>query len=132
MSNVRDHAQCDQHTHAMHLLNKHQADKAGLGPSSYSQIAQAFSNLSEEEREKLRVKFDIAYFVASENLALSKYSKLCELEARHEVCVGTSYTNDNSGKEMIHYIAETRRQDLAITLNDGKFFRCYLTNQQTK
>ena len=35
--------------------------------------------------------------------------------------MGTSYTNDNTGKEMIHYIAETRRQDLAEKLNDPKF-----------
>ena len=30
VSNVRDHAQNDQHTHAMSLLKKHRAESAGL------------------------------------------------------------------------------------------------------
>ena len=30
LSNVRDHAQCDQHTHAMHLLNKNSQSRMGL------------------------------------------------------------------------------------------------------
>ena len=39
---------------------------ADLVPSSYAPIAQAFAMPSDEEREKLRAKFDIAYFVGVE------------------------------------------------------------------
>ena len=53
----------DQHTHAMSLLKKQRALSAGLVPSSYAPIAQAFAKPSDEEREKLRAMFDIAYFV---------------------------------------------------------------------
>ena len=67
-SNVRDHARNDQHTHAMLLLRKQRADSAGLGPSSYAPIAKAFNTLSEDERVRLKVMFDIAYFVATEKL----------------------------------------------------------------
>ena len=63
ISNVRDHAHNDQHTHAMSLLKKQRALSAHLVPSSYAPIAQAFARPSDEEREKLRAKFDIAYFV---------------------------------------------------------------------
>ena len=132
LSNVRDHAQNDQHTHAMHLLKIQHAKIDGLGPSSYSQIVHAFTKLSEEERDKLRVKFDISYFVASENLPLTKYSKLCDLERRHGVCVGNSYTNDNSGKEMIHFTAETMRQDLRKNLDEAKFFSVVLDGSADK
>ena len=57
-SNVRDHAHNDMHTHAMSLLKKQRAEASGLGPAAYATIAKAFSNLPEEARERLRVKFD--------------------------------------------------------------------------
>ena len=79
-SNVRDHACNDMHTHAMSLLKKQRAEASGLGPAAYAPIAKAFSNLPVEERERLRVKFDIAYFVAMDKLAFMKYPKICELE----------------------------------------------------
>ena len=63
ISNVCDHALNDQHTHEMSLLKKQRTLSAGLGPSTYAPIAQAFAKPSDEEREKLRAKFDIAYFV---------------------------------------------------------------------
>ena len=66
ISNVRDHANNDQHTHAMSLLKKQRALSIDLGPSSYAPIAQVFARPSDEEREKLRAKFDIAYFVGVE------------------------------------------------------------------
>ncbi len=91
ISNVRDHARNWQHTRAMSLLKKQQSQFAGLGPSSYAPIARAFNKLPDDERAKLRVKFDIAYFIAIENLPYTKYAKICELENRHGVCVGASY-----------------------------------------
>ena len=66
ISNVRDHAHNDQHTHAMSLLKKQRALSADLVPSSYAPIAQDFARPSDEEREKLLAKFDIAYFVGVE------------------------------------------------------------------
>ena len=132
VSNVRDHAQNDQHTHAMSLLKKQRAESAGLGPSSYAPIAQAFNKLSDEERDKLRVKFEIAHFVATENLPFTKYPKICELEAHHGVHLGTSYINENAGKEMIHYIAESRRQELITKLGNAKFFSLLLDGSTDK
>ena len=72
ISNVRDHAKNDQHAHAMSLLKKQEA--AGLGPSTYAPIAQAFNKLSDDEREKLGVKFNIAYFLAIENLPHTQHT----------------------------------------------------------
>ena len=59
-SNIRDHARADQHMHAMLLLKKERATAKGL-----------------DERAKLSKKFDIAYFVATEKLAFTKYPSIC-------------------------------------------------------
>jgi len=49
----------------MKLLKKQCSKSAGLGPSSYVPIAQAFNKLGYDERKKLRVKFEKAYFFCS-------------------------------------------------------------------
>ena len=56
ISNVCDHAQSDQHGHAMLLLRKQQAKSAGFPPQSYAPIAQALNKVTDNEREKLRNK----------------------------------------------------------------------------
>ena len=102
---------------------------AGLGPSTYACIAQAFVKPSDDERENLRVKFDIAYFLAKENLPFTKYPRICELEARHGLSVGTSYRNENAGKEFIHYIAE---MELKQRLGSAKFFSLLIDGSTDK
>ena len=67
-SNIKDHADTDQHAHAMLLLNKEYDVSAGLGPSSLATV------LSDESKAKL----EIAHF---EKLGYTKYSRICELEA---------------------------------------------------
>jgi len=63
VSNVREHAQNKQHEHAMSLLRKRSTTSAGLDPlaSSASPIVRAFVTLSDEEKEKLRVKFTTSW-----------------------------------------------------------------------
>ena len=121
-SNVRDHSHNDQHSHAMSLLKKQRAEASGLSLASYAPIAKAFNTLSEDERERLKVKFDIAYFIATENIAFTKYPKICDLEARHGVRLGSTYRNDIAGKDFVHYIAEAKRNDLLQNLAKAKFF----------
>ena len=54
------------------------------------------------------------------------YHQICELEVHHGVCLGTSYVNETVGKEMIHYIDESRRQELKQKLAQAKFFSLLL------
>ena len=88
----------------------------------HAPIAKAFNTLPEDERDRLKVKFDIAYFIATEKLAFTKYPKICDLEARHGVRVGASYRNDTAGKDFVHYIAEAKRKCLLQALVNAKFF----------
>ena len=50
----------------MSLLTKEHAESSGLSAVSYAPIAKAFNKLPEDKRERLRVKFDIAYFMSTE------------------------------------------------------------------
>ena len=68
-SNVRNHARADQLTHAMNLLKREQAEASDSGSCSFAPIAGALSHLPDEEKEQLRRKFDIAYFIALEKLS---------------------------------------------------------------
>ena len=70
--NIKDYACTVQHAHAMLLFKKEHAVFAGLGPSSYAPIANAFSVLPDDSKAKLRTKFEIDHFVAMENLAFTK------------------------------------------------------------
>ena len=131
-SNIRDHAQADQHIHTMNLLKKEHAKATDSGCSSYAPIAKALCKLSDKDKEQLRHKFDIAYFVAQEKLSFRKYPRLCELEARHGVAIGSAYTNEIAGKTFTHYIAESRRSQLFEKLAQAKFFSLLIDGSTDK
>lgn len=111
-SNIRDHARSDQHLYAMALHCKEPSGSvANAGGPSSSTVYTMLQRLSEDNKDRLRKKFDIAYFVANNKLAFSKYTAICKLEARHGVDIGTSYVNENAGKNFCKYIAEARMVD---------------------
>ena len=93
---------------------------------SYAPIAKA-SELPEDKRERLRVKFDIAHFVSTENLPYMHYPQIC-----HGVQVGTSYLNENAGKDFVHYIAMAKQQVLLQHLTKAKFFSLLLDGSTDK
>ena len=129
---MKDHAQNDQHAHAMLLLKKKKAVASGLGPSSYAPIAQVFNKLSSDERQRLRYKFDIAHFVATEKMSFTKYPRICELERHHDVDLGVSYTNEHAGKTFVHFIAESKRHELSQHLKKAHFFSLLLDGSTDK
>ena len=48
--------------------------------------------MPEDTKAQLRVKIDIAQFIATEKLAFAKYLALCELEAYHSMAVASGLT----------------------------------------
>lgn len=48
-TNIVDHANSDQHTHAMNLQKKELAQARGLGVASYALIAQPLNSLLDDE-----------------------------------------------------------------------------------
>jgi len=71
-TNVLDHAKSDQHVHAMNLLRREQAQAQGASVTTYAPIAQSLNSLPEDERRKLRAKFDIALFCGNRAASLSE------------------------------------------------------------
>ena len=59
----------------MTLLKKEQVQSKDLGVTFHTLIARALSKLPDNERMRLRHKFDIAYFVATEKIS-KKYSQI--------------------------------------------------------
>lgn len=60
------------------------------------------------------------------------YSKICELEVHHGVELGHLYSNKTSGKEMIHYVAKSKRQELMKKFGDVSFFSLLLDGSTDK
>ena len=67
----------------MALSKREQAKEKNFDVTTYAPIAQSLNVLSDDERDKLCKKFDIAYFVGIEKLSMTKYAKLCQLEMKH-------------------------------------------------
>ena len=125
-TNIRDHAKSEQHCHAMNLERKSAAQHLDQGPAAYASIARSLTTISSEEMERLRIKFDIAFFVATENMAFTKYPKICEMEARHGVKVGSSYLTNNAAKEFVHFIGKSMKNDIISAVSEARFFSLFL------
>ena len=71
-SNIRVHARSDQHQYAMSLHYKESSlSVANVGEPSSSNICTMLQTLSEDNKDRLRKKFDIAYFVPTVSLHLA-------------------------------------------------------------
>ena len=123
-NNIRDHASTEQHQEAMLLEKMEQAQEKGApftGP-----ILRAITTLGEDERIQLRAKFDIAYLVATEKIAFTKYPKICDLEIKLGFQLGNSYLHMESGKTFVHYVTESKREELVAKTMKEKFYSVLL------
>ena len=67
------------HRRAMILLRQTQSQHV----TDYSPIAKSLTTLDIATEPKIRRKFDVAYFIAKQNLSLASMPPLCDLEERH-------------------------------------------------
>ena len=110
----------------MSIRTRELAASSGSGSSSYAPIVQALEKLSVGEMQRLRQKFEVAYVIATEKLAVLKYPVICQLEKKHRVDIGQSYLNERSCREFIHYIAEAKRRNLVDKVLSAKFYSVLL------
>ena len=92
ISAVKDHSRSDMHVLTMALFSKSQ----GKPVTEYAPIAKALNFLDAVTEQRLKKKFDIAYFICKQRLAFSKMGPLCELQAWHGVDIGS--------KPVLYYI----------------------------
>ena len=62
-------------------------------------IGRALAGASEEKMVRVSRLFDLSYMLAKEELPLSKYPAIVEVEKRHGVDVGNTYNTEHKCKE---------------------------------
>ena len=131
-SNIRNHAKADQHTHEMTLLKREHTRKSGSNSISYAPIPRALNRICDAEKDQVRHKFDITYFMAIGKVLFRKYPQLCELEVHHGVAIGSTYTNEIACKSFTHFIAKSQRRQLFEKLTQAKFFSLLIDGSTDK
>lgn len=105
LSNVEDHIRGDPHRKAIDLylkeekalsLNERAEFMRAANDADQRRVADCLANMLASDVAKTKIKFEVAYFVAKEQLPMSKFPSLLNLEEKHGVDIGRSYRNDTS------------------------------------
>jgi hypothetical protein len=115
----------------MALLRAHQAQELKKPVTSYAPIAHRLFKMEKGFEERICRKFDICYMIAKENLAFGKYPAIHNLETRHGVSLGTSYSNKARAAEFVHFIAESQRQQFVEFITSSCHFYSFLMDGST-
>ena len=123
-----EHAEGEPHKKAFDLYLRSRGltthERTELLEPSHSQrgIIHGIDNMNQKDFEFTKKKFETAYFVVKEELPLSKFPKILELEEKHGVLLGNAYRNSMSGALIIDYIADSLSRDLRKHLEHTNFF----------
>ena len=98
-----------------------QAMQGVLDSQKQGNILSALATLN-EDLERTKKKFQIAYYIAKEELPIVKFSTMLDLKERLGVDVGTAYRNNNSGGVFIDYISESIAEELKQKLAKARFY----------
>ena len=130
LSNAEDHARGEPHKRALDLHLKGEKGQSAMERAesmrASNQVGQqlitsGIANMQASDLAKTKIKFDVAYFIAKEELPLSKFPELLKLEEKHGVDVGTAYRNDMSCNIFIKHIGEEIERNLK-ELSNAHFF----------
>ncbi|CAB3979843.1 zinc finger 862-like [Paramuricea clavata] len=131
LSNAQDHAATKCHRHAYDLYIKNLTSKGELSSNmenplrphpSQRTLEDGFSKLNETQLEQTIKKFDIAYFVAKNELPFTVFEDLITLEKRHGVDLGDVYNNRKQCGEFIDVNAQFIAHQLNEDLTKAKFY----------
>ena len=106
-----DHAKGGPHKSAMELYWKNSSiseeEKAEkLRDNQQQSIVPGIASLQAADLQKTKKKFDIAYLIAKEELPMTKYAAIIDLEKKHAVDLGTTYCNEMQAATFITNIGE--------------------------
>jgi len=131
LSNAEDHARGEPHKRA---INLHFKEKKGLcateraeamkGTNNPGQqlITTGFANMQASDLATTKMKFEVAYFIAKEELPLAKYEQIVRLKEKHGVEIGKAYRNRKSCNKFISAIGDQLAKDLENKLSNANFF----------
>ena len=79
--------------------------------------------MDETSKERINVgKFEVAFTIAKNNMALTKMKPICDLEERHGVDLGQRYKNNQACASFVEFIALDLRLSLLDALSRAKFY----------
>lgn len=133
-SNITDHANSEQHKSAMMFLRRDQARSRNESVTTYSPIARGLLSaaMNPAVREQVKKKFEISFVFAKEHIPFTKYPVIRELEEKHGVNLGTTYTNRDAPRNFIRYIAEAQRQEFHLSLSSQHFYSILMDGSTDK
>ena len=123
LSAARDHCEGDPHKHAMKCyLKAENTDYVEERVVNQSSLIEGFTAGDQRTAEQVKKKFEIAYFVAKEEITFKKYPTILKLEEMHGVDIGQSYQNDVNCAECIDYMSKYIQQTLSEKIKSANFF----------
>lgn len=134
-SNISDHTNSESHKAAMMYFRKDQAQSRNESVTSYSPIARSLlssASMDPAVRERVKKKFDISFVLAKEHIPFLKFPAIHELEERHGVDLGPTYKNRDSARNFVHYIAESQRRQLQVSLASCHFYSVLMDGSADK
>ena len=105
----------------MHYFKIDQARDNDEPLTSVAPILRSLMKLDSLSRERLKCKFDLCFTMAKEGIPFVKCTSLYQLENRHGVDMGTSYSNDVSWN-FTHCIAESKQSSFINFLKRESVF----------
>ena len=122
-SNAIDHAEGVSHKESM----KHYYKSVGKTHNekrdhNQQSIESGLGRMNEKDVMLTRKKLETAYFIAEEELPLTKFKRILALEELHNVELGNAYHNNNMCGEFIDYIAEDLALKVFQKLKSSNFY----------
>ena len=129
MSVIEEHAKSGQHLMAMNLFLKskrtplieHTKTLSAVNPAN-TDIITGLAVMDKKDVERTKRKFEVAYFVAKQQLSMTKYTEILELENIHGVDIGQAYQTDWHCSTFIDYCGKEIKQQLNSDLAKAKFY----------
>ena len=117
---VVKHGKSDMHKKAVGIVT----NKARTLSEIYktTPIGKVICGATNDEQMRVTKLFDIAYFIAAEELPFSKFPGLVELEKRHGVPLGTTYHTRQKCSDLTEVIAETMQEEVVSALKSTECF----------
>jgi hypothetical protein len=85
-------------------------------------IVSGVATMDKKELERMKIKFEVAYFVAKNEMPFTKYNQILKLEKMHGIGVGEAYLTDMNCASFIDYIGKDLKEKLLFDLSNAKFF----------
>lgn len=88
---------------------------------SSSEMGKILSKIPEKHLKKMKILFNTAYTIAINNLAFSLFPKLCYLQIKNGLDVGSVYLSDKSCFQFVNCISMDLKKKFQGTLNTCEF-----------